>query len=182
MRHEPKTLYTAFGEAKGLTEWSRDSRCKVSLATLRKRVKKEGMPLEEAMTLGAKSMKGPRGKRKTYSAFGQSRTIAGWARDKRCQVTVHVLRYRIAFDWPVEEAITYPPNKRLEQEMHSAFGEEKDLWEWGVDDRCVVDQDTLRDRVVHKEWPLEKALTVIRVPKKPRTPGSGPDSKRETAE
>jgi len=42
-------------------------------------------------------------------AFGASKTIAGWLKDRRCRVTRTGIDERIRRGWTVEEAISTPP-------------------------------------------------------------------------
>ncbi|MGW4086958.1 hypothetical protein ACWEGS_28400 [Streptomyces sp. NPDC004822] len=42
------------------------------------------------------------------SAFGETKTAAEWARDKRCAVSKGVLERRLYAGWEAEEAITEP--------------------------------------------------------------------------
>jgi len=42
-------------------------------------------------------------------AFGERKMIADWLRDDRCCVPRHVLKYRLKRHWPVEAALTTPP-------------------------------------------------------------------------
>ncbi len=152
--------YTAFGESKGLAEWSQDDRCKVSRSLLRKRVTKEGTALEEAMTTPPKTGHGPRKPRKKYGAFGEEKTAGTWARDERCVVTLQSLYYRLnVLGWPIEKAMTWPTWKPEVEDQYTAFNETKTLSEWAQDQRCIVSRDTLSDRVRNKHWSLEEALT-----------------------
>ena len=52
----PKRFVTAFGETKGVSEWARDPRCKVTLVTLLRRLDR-GMSPVEAIT--AKPFRAP---------------------------------------------------------------------------------------------------------------------------
>ncbi|GHB51917.1 hypothetical protein GCM10010331_44330 [Streptomyces xanthochromogenes] len=152
--------YTAFDESKSLAEWSRDARCRVSLPTLYKRVRKENVPLEEAMTTPPKTGHGPRKPRKTYTAFSEAKTAGAWARDERCIVTPQSLNYRLkVLGWPIEKAMTWAAWKPQSEDQYTAFDETKSLSDWAQDPRCVVDRYTLGDRVRNKEWSLEEALT-----------------------
>ncbi|WP_159048648.1 hypothetical protein [Streptomyces sp. NRRL F-4489] len=162
--------YTAFDESKSLAEWSRDERCQVSLPTLYKRVRKENVPLEEAMTTPPKTGHGPRKPRKTYTAFGEAKTAGAWARDERCIVTPQSLNYRLkVLGWPIEKAMTWTAWKPEDEDQYTAFDETKTLSEWTQDQRCTVDRYTLRDRVRHRKWSLEKALTTPK-PERPLGP------------
>lgn len=47
-----------------------------------------------------------------YTAFGETKTIAEWSRDKRCGVSREVLRHRLVHDkrgWTIEQLISNPP-------------------------------------------------------------------------
>lgn len=103
------------------------------------------------------------------TAFGETKNVTDWANDSRCKVTMGGLRNRIGRDkanWPnIEEAITTPPETRgetikykLENRMIFAFGEEKSMADWLKDERCVVDERSLRKRL-NKQWDGEKALS-----------------------
>jgi hypothetical protein len=45
---------------------------------------------------------------KFVSAFGESKTVANWTRDRRCSVRPDVLGRRLLTGWNVEDAITRP--------------------------------------------------------------------------
>jgi len=92
----------AFGEYKKLSDWARDPRCVVGLNTLISRVggrtQLGSKDLEEAITkpinLG-------------IEAFGETKSVAAWARDDRCTVGYHTLYRRIRRSgWDPEDAIT----------------------------------------------------------------------------
>lgn len=44
-------------------------------------------------------------------AFGETKTVAQWAKDSRCNITVQTLHKRLDANWNVETAITEPPLK-----------------------------------------------------------------------
>lgn len=98
----PRRVVAAFGERKGLTEWTRDPRCKVGVRALRGRLRR-GMRPEAAMSTLPRA-NGPRPGR-MLTAFGVRKSIAGWARDRRCEVTLTTLAARVRRGVPIEVAI-----------------------------------------------------------------------------
>lgn len=47
-----------------------------------------------------------------YVAFGEAKTIRGWAKDARCQVTLSVLKFRFHhYKWPLDRALSTPSRK-----------------------------------------------------------------------
>ncbi|WP_409238412.1 hypothetical protein [Streptomyces sp. PA5.6] len=116
------------------------------------------------MTTLPKTGHGPRKPRKIYRAFGEAKTAGAWARDERCIVTTQSLNYRLkVLGWPIEKAMTWTAWKPEDKDLYTAFDETKTLSDWTQDQRCVVDRYTLRDRVLHKRWSLEEALTTPKV-------------------
>jgi len=103
-------LVAAFGEVKCLKDWVADSRCQMSYTGLRTRLV-EGWSPEEAITTppinGAERRWATR--RTMLTAFGETKSIADWGRDPRCQVEKRqiVLRMR-KFGWTAERAIATP--------------------------------------------------------------------------
>lgn len=111
-RRSTKVL-TAFGETKNLVDWLRDSRCVVGGRVLRERIR-EGWSHERAIAEPQRDTAGnPRSHRIT--AFGETKLMADWARDKRCAVGYFRLRDRLYAGWPPERALTEPkqPGKPL---------------------------------------------------------------------
>lgn len=104
----PRWKMPAFGEEKGITEWSRDSRCVVSLRTLRYRVR-GGMSPEEALRQPPRTQAGERGT--TFiRAFGKTQSLSEWLRDKRCKVlSIGTIRERMKRGMVAEDAIATPP-------------------------------------------------------------------------
>lgn len=47
------------------------------------------------------------------TAFGETKTLAEWAEDPRCQVSPSSLSWRISSGWPPEAAISAPKNTRV---------------------------------------------------------------------
>lgn len=106
-RMPPRWTLEAFGERKGLTDWSRDPRCAVTLSGLRYRLL-AGWRAEDALVTPS-----ARGERtagiKPVTAWRCTKSLAAWSRDGRCRVTVTALRERIAAGIPPEQAISTPP-------------------------------------------------------------------------
>ena len=106
----PRRPITAFGETKGLMEWSRDQRCPVTSTTIANRLA-SGWPVEEAITEPPQN----RGGLDTYytelEAFGVTKGITAWTRDRRCRVGLTGLVDRLRRGWTAEEAIATPPFK-----------------------------------------------------------------------
>lgn len=112
------------------------------------------------------------------TAFGETKCIAEWVEDSRCQVTYSGLINRIGRDkaaWPdVEKAITTPPGTRgetvkykSENRMLFAFGEEKSLSNWLLDERCVVNEIVFRNRlrVLNTRWKTIESILTTKVRK-----------------
>lgn len=103
---QPYISVTAFGETKGMTAWTRDPRCKVSATTFAQRLRR-GMHPEDALSLptGSRPTRGSR----LLTAFGETKSLARWLRDRRCKVTAFGLRYRLEQGMAPELAITAAP-------------------------------------------------------------------------
>jgi hypothetical protein len=100
----------AFGEEKTKSEWAKDPRCVVSVATLHYRLK-EGREPEEAMTSPEWSnlkRSTPRGRHAVVHAFGEEKIVAQWAKDPRCGVSADTLHQRLQDGWEAERAIATP--------------------------------------------------------------------------
>lgn len=101
------------------------------------------------------------------TAFGETKCLTDWAKDKRCKISFKRLWVRLAeSSWnSVEEMLITPPkmrgqniSNRVENKTVFAFGEEKSIAEWLKDERCLADEERLRLRL-KKGWSPEKALT-----------------------
>lgn len=57
-------------------------------------------------------------------------------------------------------------NKRSNK-LLTAFGETKTMIEWSEDTRCSVSYDTLQCRVSQYGWPIEKAISLPKVLRRP---------------
>ena len=81
---------------------------------------------------------------KYLEAFGETKTMANWARDSRCVVNYILLFKRMKNGWNVEKAITTQPpgkhNRWLTQSPRKIkiFNEEKSVTEWSKDKRAMV--------------------------------------------
>lgn len=77
-------LVVAFGESMTAKAWSRDARCLVSERTLRVRLR-EGWPAEKA--IGSPAQPKGRPAKVLVEGFGESKSIFGWSKDPRCEVS-----------------------------------------------------------------------------------------------
>lgn len=93
------------------------------------------------------------------TAWGETKYLAAWQRDPRCQVSLQVLHARLTHGWPAERALTTPARPQPTPRRLTAFGETKTLQEWVADLRCVVKYKVLVNRVEH-HWPARDALTI----------------------
>lgn len=102
-----------------------------------------------------------------YTAFGETKCLFDWGKDKRCVVGVWGLRRRVdTKKWKdnFEGALTTKEDRLRDSRAKqsnvfiSAFGERKCLTAWLEDERCLVKLDSLRDRL-KKGWDGEKILT-----------------------
>lgn len=106
----------AFGEHRKLGTWLRDKRMAVSASVLKGRLE-EGENFEEALTRPAdeprpastvKKEVSPEGQLKEAFGIneltidGETKTIAAWARDPKCEITWVTLRYRVRKGWPID--------------------------------------------------------------------------------
>lgn len=112
------------------------------------------------------------------TAFGETKCVQDWVDDPRCKVTYGGLRNRIGrdkADWPdVEKAITTPPQirgfnieNRAVNKMITAFGETKSIADWLNDERCVIDEKTIRSRLRHKDRETMEVLLTRKQRKSP---------------
>jgi hypothetical protein len=158
----------AFGERKPLVEWARDPRCVVKYGTLANRLI-QGWDAEQAITQPLEQ----RGRnfskpKKTITAFGETKSVAEWVEDSRVTVAANVFLRRIQHGWSPESSLTSAvTSNRLKRDsnatLYEAFGEEKTLREWVIDERCQVSEMTLRKNV-NSGMDLEQALQHRRKP------------------
>ncbi len=72
---------------------------------------------------------------KKYAAFGEEKSLIQWAEDPRCDVTIQLLRKRVAKGVALETAMM-AERLRKSSQMYTAFGETKSITEWVADIRC----------------------------------------------
>lgn len=94
-------LLTVLGETKTLTEWAQDSRCKVSLEALYKRLNSYAYEPELALT-----KINPRAKQ--IMLWGETKTIVDWVKDPRIDVTSSQASNRIFRGWSIKDSLTKP--------------------------------------------------------------------------
>jgi hypothetical protein len=82
---------------------------------------------------------------------------------------------------PILDNITHTQedNRNVRSQLYLvAWGENKHYLDWLKDERCIVDKNTLYDRLFKRNVPPEIAMTVI--PDKGKTLWANPDSKKKT--
>lgn len=88
-----------------------------------------------------------------YQAFGEIKSAANWAQDRRCVVDYATLTDRISkHGWDAERALTTPVGNVV-----SAFGQTKNCAAWAQDSRCAVGYKTLMKRI-RDGWIAEIAI------------------------
>jgi hypothetical protein len=137
-------LIEAFGEAKTVSDWARDPRCRVSVGSLWPRLR-EGWTMERAMTVLLLE-------ERRVEAFGERKLIMEWAEDARCAVSRETLRRRLKNGEPAEQALTRPARiphvyAPRDERTWAAFGELKTIAQWARDPRCKVECKALRRRL-----------------------------------
>lgn len=102
-------IVEAFGEAKGISAWSRDPRCRVSRTALNKRIILGWDPERALLEPKGNRGGGDHSAHRAYRvhAFGESKTLAEWVDDPRCTVTTtDGLYVRLARGLRGEDVIT----------------------------------------------------------------------------
>ena len=100
----------AFGETKSVKEWSGDARCQVCYGTLFDRII-HGWDAEKAISTPKKSHTDARNGQ-TFTAFGETKTMAQWAKDPRCVVQKSSLSMRLyKYGYSPERALTEPSKR-----------------------------------------------------------------------
>lgn len=116
-------------------------------------------------------------KPKTYTAFGETKTLYAWSNDNRCEVSQATLYQRVKHDgWHLVKAMTTPTQngghggKRVGREME-AWGEVFcSIRALADDPRCQVGKDTLYYRLTNG-WEVQEAVDTM--------PGGTPRAKVE---
>jgi hypothetical protein len=107
------------------------------------------------------------------NAFGETKSVRQWLQDPRCKVDrAQVIFTRIKNGMGSEKALTAPPGK--EPILFNAFGESKNLSEWGKDPRCAVSYQALYGRIHRDKMPFIEALTLQRRPMHRWSKGTAP--------
>lgn len=96
------------------------------------------------------------------TAFGVTKGLTAWTRDRRCQVTAPTLRDRLRGGMHPEDALSTPPQNAGKSgqgtRLLTAFGETKTLVQWLEDPRCRISATGLELRI-RRGMPVEAALT-----------------------
>ncbi|MBI4606847.1 MAG: hypothetical protein HY721_33190 [Planctomycetes bacterium] len=103
----PRWTISAFGETKGPTAWSKDPRCAVRLPSLIKRLR-SGIKPAEAITR-PRTRVGNVEPKVLVKAFGMTKNLTDWSRDRRCRVTMVTIAHRLRHRVAPEIAIAAPP-------------------------------------------------------------------------
>jgi len=90
--------------------------------------------------------------------YGESKTLAEWARDPRCRVSEQSFSMRIANGWTLEDALFVAQRRTSAPRLVTAFGETRSLAEWGRDARCQVLTASLQSRL-DAGWDAETAIS-----------------------
>lgn len=107
----PLYLLRALGEVKSIPDWAKDPRCPVTVVTIRRRLRAGWTPADAVTATPAKlGMTGFATHEVT--AFGQTKGITEWSRDRRCKVSVTGLMQRLQRGVAPEVAITAKPFER----------------------------------------------------------------------
>lgn len=103
---------------------------------------------------------------KILTAFGESKVMAAWAEDPRCEVPYSVLLQRIRRGWCHERAITTALDSTRQgriaynAKLIEAWGDSMPVAEWIEDSRCIYkSKKGIWERINTYGWPTEKALT-----------------------
>jgi hypothetical protein len=170
-------MVEAFGETKTLAEWSRDARCRVSYFTLAIRVSR-GWDGEVAIS--TPSARSNNRAKRPLEAFGETKLIEEWVKDRRCKVSAATILWRVQRNYSGEDAVTKPMSNaealakpkppKPEPVLIEGFGERKTIKEWAEDPRCTISRPTLEKNLIAGQ-PLERAITFRRgvAPTGPRT-------------
>jgi len=140
---------TAYGLTMNLKDWAESEFNLNSPWLLGKRIR-EGWELQDALQTPAENGT-------PIEAFGESKTIHAWTKDRRCSISQKQIAKRLAMGWTPEDAIA-KPRQRTREKM-TAFGETKGIFTWASDERCVVSYAVLKNRFRSGMLP-ELALTV----------------------
>ncbi len=157
----------AWREFEPFLEWVRASGARPGLWLTRKDRRKgwSAGNCEWVLPVEAVRRQGPRARprpRRIITAFGETKGLAAWCRDRRCRVRDHTVGRRLAKGWPAEDAISQPrghPGSAGSRFAElRAFGETKSKTEWLHDGRCGgVCMAGLNDRL-RRGWTAQDAI------------------------
>lgn len=60
-------------------------------------------------------------KAKTYTAFGETKSLQEWVSDSRCFIDLPALRNRLKLGWDLERAITQPRRAKIDPEKRRTW-------------------------------------------------------------
>lgn len=112
------TDLTAWGETQSLSEWARDERCSVTAQTLgrRLRVHRSWSPerIIETPDTHLTCLRGTDRGGRRIKAWGESKTVIGWLKDKRCCVGSSLIYGRLKKHpkWSGEQILGTPCEHR----------------------------------------------------------------------
>ena len=92
-----------------------------------------------------------------FTVWGETKTLAQWAEDQRCQVSRETLRGRLKLGWSMQKALTTPARHYTAHHLVGSADQERTLRAWSLQSDCAVSYSTLHARVVYRGWPLELA-------------------------
>lgn len=106
--HWGSQLYEAFGEAKTMSDWVEDARCVVARSHVTARLSK-GWAFEQALSTPTTRERSD----EPYEAWGESKGLAEWARDRRCVVGYYTLKQRVTRNkWDLKRAMQTPARRK----------------------------------------------------------------------
>ena len=113
----------------------------------------QGMDLETALTTGRNWTPG-----KTYEAFGESKTLAQWARDHRCRVPYARLQNRVVADgMEIEKALLFEVGSVVPGRRYEVEGQSLPLSAWG--ERLGMSSAALHSRIHRMGWSVGEAVS-----------------------
>ncbi len=117
---------------------------------------------KQEVVLRRRSPKHAPAPRRPVTAFGETKSMNAWTRDRRCKVTVPTISARLARGWTAEQAISGERENRGGSDIVAveirAFGQVKSLTGWLRDKRCRVTLTGVTDRI-RRGWSTEDAIS-----------------------
>lgn len=102
--------YTAFGKTQNLHKWAKEYN--IEYTYLWNGINKHKRSIEECLTFPYRK------NNQKYDAFGESKTINEWLKDKRCKVSRASLLDRIHSGLEIEESLTREPKEKFVLEKY----------------------------------------------------------------